>query len=92
MCPDILYYKVGEKMENTTVKLTEIAVGKKVIVVELLSKGLSRQRMLDLGIVPNTIIHVLRQSPFGDPTAYLIRDTCIALREEEAKNIMVSHI
>ena len=79
-------------MENTTVKLTEIAVGKKVQVVELLSKGLSRQRMLDLGIVPNTIIHVLRQSPFGDPTAYLIRDTCIALREEEAKNIIVRHI
>lgn len=79
-------------MEITTVKLTEIAVGKKGQVVELLSKGLSRQRMLDLGIVPNTIIHVLRQSPFGDPTAYLIRDTCIALREEEAKNIIVSHI
>lgn len=78
-------------MENTTIKLTEIAVGKKVQVVELLSKGLSRQRMLDLGIVPNTIIHVLRQSPFGDPTAYLIRDTCIALREEEAKNIIVRH-
>lgn len=79
-------------MEITTVKLTEIAVGKKGQVVELLSKGLSRQRMLDLGIVPNTIIHVLRQSPFGDPTAYLIRDTCIALREEEAMNIIVSHI
>ncbi|MBZ9636953.1 ferrous iron transport protein A [Clostridium sp. FP1] len=79
-------------MENRTAKLTDIAVGKKVEVVELISKGLSRQRMLDLGIVPNTIIHVLRQSPFGDPTAYLIRDTCIALREEEAKNIMVRHI
>ncbi|GCD11006.1 FeoA family protein [Clostridium tagluense] len=79
-------------MENRTAKLTDIAVGKKVKVVELISKGLSRQRMLDLGIVPNTIIHVLRQSPFGDPTAYLIRDTCIALREEEAKNIMVRRI
>lgn len=76
-------------MENLSLKLTEIALGKKVRVVELLSKGLSRQRMLDLGIVPNTIIHVLRRSPFGDPTAYIIRDTCIALREEEAKNIMV---
>ncbi len=79
-------------MENLALKLTEIAVGKKVQVVELLSEGLSRQRMLDLGIVPNTTIHVLRQSPFGDPTAYLIRDTCIALREEEAKNIMVRDI
>jgi Fe2+ transport system protein FeoA len=76
-------------MENLSLKLTEIELGKKVRVVELLSKGLSRQRMLDLGIVPNTIIYVLRRSPFGDPTAYLIRDTCIALRDDEAENIMV---
>lgn len=79
-------------MENVSVKLTDIALGRKVRVVELISEGLSRQRMLDLGIVPNTIIHVLRRSPFGDPTAYLIRDTCIALRDDEAKNIMVRDI
>lgn len=79
-------------MENLSLKLTEIALGKKVRVVELLSKGLSRQRMLDLGIVPNTIIYVLRRSPFGDPTAYLIRDTCIALRDDEAENIMVKDL
>lgn len=79
-------------MENKALKLTEIDLGEKVEVIEILSKGLSRQRMLDLGIVPNTTIHVLRQSPFGDPTAYLIRDTCIALREEEAKNIIVRAI
>jgi Fe2+ transport system protein FeoA len=79
-------------MENLSLRLTEIALGKKVRVVELLSKGLSRQRMLDLGIVPNTIIYVLRRSPFGDPTAYLIRDTCIALRDDEAENIIVKDL
>jgi ferrous iron transport protein A len=79
-------------MENLSLKLTEIALGKKVRVVKLISEGLSRQRMLDLGIVPNTIIQVLRRSPFGDPTAYLIRDTCIALRDEEAKNIIVRNL
>ena len=26
----------------------------------------------------------MRRSPLGDPTAYLIRDTIIALRKEEA--------
>jgi Fe2+ transport system protein FeoA len=79
-------------MEKPSLRLTEIALGRKVRVVELLSKGLSRQRMLDLGIVPNTIIYVLRRSPFGDPTAYLIRDTCIALRDDEAENIMVKDL
>lgn len=79
-------------MEKLALKLTEINVGEKVQVMKLLSKGLSRQRMMDLGIIPSTIIYVLRQSPFGDPTAYLIRDTCIALREDEAKNIMVRNI
>jgi ferrous iron transport protein A len=81
-----------ENSSLQSLQLTEVELGKKVRVVELLSSGLSRQRMLDLGIIPNTLIQVLRRSPFGDPTAYLIRDTCIALREEEARNIIVRHM
>ncbi len=41
-------------------------------------------------MVPNTEVYVLRRSPWGDPTAYLIRDTCIALRKEEGDKIIVT--
>lgn len=74
---------------NETLRLDQIPVGKNAKVVKLYSEGLSKQRLLDLGVVQGTIIHVLRRSAWGDPTAYLIRDTCIALRCEESNNIEV---
>ncbi|AJD30264.1 FeoA family protein [Clostridium sporogenes] len=71
-------------------KLSEVPVGKTCKVKELKVKELLKQRILDLGMVPNTEIYVLRRSPWGDPTAYLIRDTCIALRKEEGDKIIVT--
>ncbi|HZK28267.1 MAG TPA: FeoA family protein, partial [Thermoclostridium sp.] len=44
---------------------------------------------LDLGLVSNTAIEALQKSPSGDPTAYQIRGAVIALRKEDAFNILV---
>ena len=59
------------------------------IVIELLSDGAERRRMLDLGILPGTEIEVVMKSPMGDPTAYRIRDAVIALRKEQAALIKI---
>ncbi len=75
---------------NKITTLNEVKVGCKCKVLDIKSKGLLKQRLLDLGVVPSTLILVLRKSPFGDPTAYFIRETRIALRKEEAKDIIVS--
>jgi ferrous iron transport protein A len=61
-------------------------------VKELTAKDLSRRRMLDLGLISDTIVEALRQSPSGDPVAYQIRGTVIALRAEEAAQIFVELI
>ncbi|WP_251862568.1 FeoA family protein [Clostridium sp. Marseille-Q2269] len=71
-------------------KLSEVPVGKSCRVKELKVKELLKQRILDLGVVEDTEVYVLRRSPWGDPTAYLIRDTCIALRKEEGEKIIVT--
>lgn len=71
------------------IKLSEASVNSVVKIVKNNSKGLSKQRLLDLGLVNGTKIYVLRKSFGGDPTAYLIRDTCIALRKEESDKIEV---
>ncbi len=52
-------------------------------------RGAERRRLMDLGIVPGTRIEVEMHSPSGDPTAYRIRDTIIALRKEQAKHIRI---
>jgi DtxR family Mn-dependent transcriptional regulator len=52
-------------------------------------RGAERRRLLDLGIVPGTVIEAEMVSPGGDPTAYLVRDTLIALRKEQAELINI---
>lgn len=69
--------------------LSMLPVGKSGIVTSLLLKGLTRRRLLDLGLVPGTRVQAICRSPAGDPTAYNIRGALIALRREEAKQILV---
>lgn len=79
-------------MDKNYIPLYKIAVGSKAQISELLSTGLPRRRMLDLGIIPGTAIDVIRKSPLGDPIAYNIRGASIALRKEETEQILVSKI
>lgn len=58
-------------------------------VVALTSEGAERRRMLDLGILPGTRIEVVMRSPLGDPVAYRVRGSIVALRQEQAKQIRI---
>lgn len=49
--------------------------------------GNIRRRLLDLGIITNTPIKAVFKSPSGDPTAYEIRGSLIAIRKEDASLI-----
>lgn len=52
-------------------------------------QGPQRRRLLDLGVVPGTVIEARLQSASGDPMAYEIRGALIALRREQASRILV---
>lgn len=73
-------------------RLSRLPLGKKARVVELTAKGKKRRRLLDLGLIPGTIVAAKRRNPSGDPTAYLIRGTLLALRSEETDLIQVHEI
>jgi len=72
--------------------LSSLAVGSKGKVASIGIDGLLRRRLLDLGVVPDSVIEVVRVSPAGDPTAYLIKGSLIGLRKSEANNILVNPI
>lgn len=79
---------INEKI-NT---LDSLPLGKKCRVKRLTSEGNVRRRMLDLGIIQDTEIEALTQSPSGDPVAYLIRGAVIAIRKEDAALISIETI
>ena len=70
-------------------KLKEAEVSSLVKVIDIEAEGELRRRFFDLGIIEGTKIEVLYRSPFSDPTAYLIRGTVIAIREEDSEKISV---
>ncbi len=74
---------------SNPLSLVDIPVGGSARVVNILTIGANRRRLLDLGLVPDSIIKVIRRSPAGNPTAYLIKGTMIALRNEDARQILV---
>lgn len=49
--------------------------------------GLLRRRLLDLGFVPGATVKVMQRSPLGDPVAYQVSSTTIALRKQETTRI-----
>lgn len=79
-------------MNNCYIPLSCLPLGEKCKVKKLVSDGLLRRRLLDLGIINDTVIESLQKSPSGDPVAYLIRGAVIALRSEAASMILVEAI
>lgn len=75
-----------------TKKLSELRKGEKAMIVSVNLDGLTRRRFYDLGFIPGTKVQVVFESPLGDPVAYLVRDTLIALRKNESENIEVELI
>ncbi len=82
----------GESLDDRSHStLADLAPGESARVVRLAAacQGLQRRRLLDLGVVPGTIVTAEFASPGGDPAAYRIRGALIALRRAQALLIQV---
>lgn len=53
------------------------------------ANGAIRQRLLDLGFVPNTEVDIIRRAPLGDPIECRVANYKVALRGSEAALIEV---
>jgi len=61
----------------------------KIVGIDESLQGLTRRRFLDLGLTPGAVIYPELKNLFGDPRAYRIRSTVIALRDDQAEKIWV---
>jgi DtxR family Mn-dependent transcriptional regulator len=52
-------------------------------------QGLSRRRLLDLGLTPGVEVTAEMSGAFRDPVAYRVRGSLIALRNEQARHVMI---
>jgi DtxR family Mn-dependent transcriptional regulator len=75
-------------------RLSRVEPPQKARVVGLLPscRGIQRRRLLDLGLVPGTVIEPELRSASGSPVAYRVRGALVALREDQAQQIQVEAV
>ncbi len=67
--------------------LSEVKINKPCKILEIHCKEDIKRRLLDLGMIKGTRITPVLISPSGDPKAFDIRGTLIAIREDDTKLI-----
>lgn len=75
-------------MEN--IEISKLKPKEKGIIKEINLSGKIRNRLLELGIVENTKVKLIRFAPLGDPIQISIRGYNLAIRKEIAQRIKIS--
>ena len=75
---------------NHIIPLSDLSIGQNSKIAVLKVNSNIKPRLLDIGFIKGTNIKCVLKNPSGDPSAYLIRQTLIALRKEDADNIFVT--
>lgn len=77
------------QIEQSSDRMDELSQGEAGVVSELLATGATRRRLQDLGLVRGTNVVCLHRSFGGSIAAYRIRGAVIALRSDDAQNVVL---
>lgn len=87
-CPRCLQAQ-AEKPGDIGQVLTQVANGRRCRIRRHRAHGAVRQRLLDLGFVPNAEVEMVRCATLGDPLELRLGDYFVTLRKREADLIEV---
>ena len=76
-------------MNSKIISLNRLQPGQKGVVAKLRTQGPMRRRLQDIGLIEGTELECTGRSPGGDPAAYLIKESLIALRDEDSREICI---
>ena len=84
----------SEMLKREAVPLFELSHDQRgeIVTLDDAVQGFTRRRFLDLGLTPGTVIYPELKNFFGDPRAYRVRGTLIALRKDQASQIWVKPV
>lgn len=72
--------------------LGELPVGSSGRIVKTGGEGPLRLRLLDMGLIPKTVVKMMKIAPLGDPLEIRVRGYELTLRREDADNILLEEV
>lgn len=73
----------------STLKLSQLPVGARATVREFLGQGPTFLRLREMGVLPGTVLTLVRTAPLGDPLEIQVRGYSLTLRKSEAEQVVV---
>lgn len=69
--------------------LDVLPLGQEAVITAVGGEGALRCRLLDMGLIPKTVVRVEKLAPLGDPMELRVRGYALSLRKEDARKITV---
>lgn len=69
--------------------LDKLPIGKRAVITSVGGEGNLRNHLLDMGIIPKTVVSVRKTAPLGDPIEISLRGYTMTLRKDDASKIEV---
>ena len=69
--------------------LDKLPIGKRAVITSVGGEGNLRNHLLDMGIIPKTVVSVRKTAPLGDPIEISLRGYTMTLRQDDASKIEV---
>ncbi len=70
--------------------LDQLEIGKTALIKKVGGEGSRRQHFLDMGLIPDAVIHLVKYAPLGDPMEVMIHGYSLTLRKADAALIEVA--
>ncbi len=72
--------------------LKELPIGKTATITSVGGEGALRQHFLDMGVIPNEDITLVKYAPMGDPMEFMIHGYELTLRVADAERIEIKEV
>ena len=73
-------------------RLSEMREGQSGTIVHVGGNGILRRRILEMGILKGTQIHIEKYAPLRDPLELIVKGYHVSLRVKEAAEIEVDNV
>ena len=76
---------------STQKNITHLQIGENAIIGEF-SNGYVACKLMAMGLLPGSSVSLMRKAPFGGAYYIKAKNHYVALRKNEAENVIVTHV
>ncbi|MBI2026543.1 MAG: FeoA domain-containing protein [Deltaproteobacteria bacterium] len=87
-----LFFQYIEKLNRAIkvpITLDTLKPGQSAKIESIQGEGSIKKRLMEMGVLPGTVLKLLKIAPLGDPLEIQVRDYLISIRKHEASQIEV---